>query len=686
MKQKKYVDREISWLSFNARVLQEAMDENVPLLERLRFLGIYSSNLDEFFSVRVGNLKRLIALGKTSSLHFGQKPEKILKEVMVKVKKLRDTFDETLSGIKEQLKKYSIYFIDESQLNEEHQEYVKNYFDHNVRPRLIPIMLDNIKKFPYLKNCEIYLLIVMNKKTDPDKQKHAIIKVPVDVLPRFVQLPSQRGEKHVIMMDDIIRFNLKEVFSIFQYDEFHAYTIKLTRDAEFDLDDDIRTSMYEKIAKSVKSRESGDVVRLIYDRNLPEDFLNYILQQTKLQDFQNIIPGNRYHNASDMMTIAKSGNYPGELFYNSVPQLEHPAFNKYPSIFECIRQSDILLHYPYHSFHSFIDLLREAAIDPKVKSIKMTIYRLADQSDVVNALMNAVLNGKNVTVVMELQARFDEEANIKWTRKLEESGATLISSIPGMKVHSKLCLITRREKGEKENFVAISTGNFNESTAKLYTDHVLFTYNQEIAREAKRVFELLTNNFKNYRFSHLLISPFHMRKKLGEMINTEIRNAKAGKKAAINIKVNNLMDKPMTDRLYRASRAGVRIRLIVRSTCSLIPGLDNTSDNIEIHCIVDKYLEHSRIYWFHNDGDERLYISSADIMVRNLDRRVEVAVPVYDNAIKNELKDYFNIQWNDNQKSRYVNHGTENSYVEGKSNKKIRAQIDLYDYLKNKIT
>ncbi|MFP4548631.1 MAG: polyphosphate kinase 1 [Fidelibacterota bacterium] len=684
MKQKKYIDREISWLSFNARVLQEAMDKNVPLLERLKFLGIYSSNLDEFFSVRVGNLKRLIAYGKTYSLHFGQKPEAVLKEVMTKVKKLREIFDDTLTDIKEQLKRYSIYFIDETQLNEEHQKFVKHYFDRKVRPRLIPIMLDNIKKFPYLKNCEIYLVIVMKKNSNPEKQKHALIKVPVDVLPRFVQLPSQKGEKNVIMMDDIIRFNLQEVFSIFQYDEFNAYTIKLTRDAEFDLDDDIRTSMYEKIAKSVKTRESGAVVRLIYHRKLPEDFLNYILQKTKLQDFQSIIPGNRYHNASDMMSFARSGNYPRELLYDSVTPLEHPDFDKYPSVFECIRQSDILLHYPYHSFHSFIDLLREAAIDPKVKSIKMTIYRLADQSNVVNALMSAVLNGKNVTVVMELQARFDEEANIKWARKLEESGATLISSIPGMKVHSKLCLISRREKGEKENFVAIATGNFNESTARLYTDHVLFTYNQEIAREVKRVFELLSNNFQNYRFSHLLISPFHMRKKLGAMINNEIRNAKAGKKAAINIKVNNLMDKPMTDRLYRASRAGVKIRLIVRSTCSVVPGLKDTSENIEIHCIVDKYLEHSRIYWFYNDGDEKLYISSADLMVRNLDRRVEVAAPIYDEKIKYELKDYFNIQWNDNTKSRYVNHEPENTYVKGKSDKKIRAQTDLYEYLKNK--
>jgi polyphosphate kinase len=569
-------------------------------------------------------------------------------------------------------------------LSESYKKFVQKYFEQKVRPRLVPVMLDNVKKLPYLKNCVIYLLVVMYKDSKPEDKKHALIEVPVDVLPRFVQLPPQNGEKYVIMLDDIIRFSLKDIFQLFQYDHFKAYTVKLTRDAEFDLDDDIRTSMFEKIAKSVKTRESGDVVRLIYDKELPEDFLTYILQQTKLKEFQSIIPGNRYHNARDMISFARSGDYPDNLFYTPITPLNHPAFDKYPSIFDCIRDQDILLHYPYHSFHSFIDLLREAAIDPKVKSIKMTIYRLANQSDVVNALMNAVLNGKNVTVVMELQARFDEEANIKWARKLEESGATLISSIPGMKVHSKLCLITRRVKGQKENFVAISTGNFNESTAKLYTDHVLFTYNQNIAKEAKRVFEMLTNNFRNFRFSHLLISPFYLRKKLSDMINNEIRNAKAGKEAAINLKVNNLMDKSMTDRLYRASRASVKIRLIVRSACSVVPGLKNTSENIEIHSIVDKFLEHTRIFWFHNDGNEKIFISSADIMVRNLDRRVEVAVPVYDKNIQQELQDYFNMQFADNQKSRYVNHEAENTYVKTGHGQKVHAQNDFYNYLKKK--
>ena len=683
MKRKKYINREISWLSFNARVLQEAMDSSVPLLERLKFLGIYSSNLDEFFSVRVSNLKRLIASDLQTSQLYGENPEEVLNEVLEKVKELRDKFDETFTEVLDQLKNHGIHFINETQLDDSHNKFVKDYFELNVRPRLVPIMLDNIKKFPYLKNCIIYLFVNMSNLNDPENSKHALIEVPVDVLPRFVQLPSNNKQKYVIMLDDIIRANLREIFKIFDYNTFDAYTIKATRDAELDIDDDIRTSMFEKIAKSIKSRESGDVVRLIYDRNIPQNFLDYILQQTRLTEFHSIIPGNKYHNARDMMSFGKSGSYPKELYYKSIPPITHPAFLEHASIFKCIREKDILLHYPYHNFHNFIDLLREAAIDPKVKSIKMTIYRLADQSDVVNALMNAVLNGKKVTVVMELQARFDEEANIKWSRKLEESGATLISSVPGLKVHSKLCLITRREKSIKKNYVALSTGNFNESTAKQYSDHVLFTYNQDIGRDAKRVFDMLTNNFRNFRFFHLLISPFNLRKKLSNMINNEILIANSGKKAAISIKVNNIMDKAMTDRLYRASKAGVKIRLIVRSNCSVVPGLEDISKNIEIHSIVDKYLEHSRIFWFHNDGENNLYISSADIMERNLDRRVEATVPIYDENIKTELMDYFDMQFADNSKSRYVNHQQENKYVKS-SGKKKNFQTDYYNYLIDK--
>ncbi len=682
---KKYINREISWLSFNARVLQEAMDTRVPLLERLKFLGIYSSNLDEFYSVRVGNLNRLIASNKTSSQFFGDPPTEILKSVDEKVQQLRQKFDTTLQDIQQQLKGYGVHFISEKQLSSAQQNFVKEYFDNKVRPRLIPIMLDNIKKFPYLKNCVIYLMVVMYNSDNPEKEKHALIEVPADVLPRFVLLPSENSEKYVIMLDDIIRYNLKDIFNIFNYDQFFAYTIKLTRDAEYDIDDDIRTSMYEKIAKSIKTRESGDIVRLIYDKEVSEKFLDFIFQQIELRGYESVSGGNRYHNARDMMKFAKCGNFDKDLFYEPIKPLDHPHFQTHDSIFKCIREQDILLHYPYHSFHSFIDLLREAAIDPKVKSIKMTIYRLADQSDVVNALLNALLNGKNVTVVMELQARFDEESNIKWSRKLEESGANLISSIPGMKVHSKLCLITRRVKGKKERYAVISTGNFNESTAKLYTDHVFFTYQKEITKEVKKVFEMLNNSFRNFHFRHLLTSPAFMRKRLAALINNEIRNARNGNPAAINIKVNNLMDKAMTDRLYRASRAGVKIRLLVRSVCSVIPGLKNTSENIEIHSIVDKFLEHSRIYWFHNNSAEKIYIGSADMMVRNLDRRVEVLTPIYDKKLQQELKDYFEIQFADTQKARYVNHTPENQYITAKETRKpVRAQEDLYQYLKTK--
>ena len=680
----KYVNKEISWLSFNARVLQEAMDKNVPLLERLKFLGIYSSNLDEFFSVRIANLKKMITNEISSQQLFGESPKLVLDKVLSKVQKQHHTFDKTLTKVQHQLKDHDIHFIDETQLSQNQQNFVQNYFETKVRSRLIPIMLDNIKKFPYLKNAVIYLLVSMSQTTDPNNSKHALIEVPADVLPRFVLLPTENKQKYVIMLDDVIRYNLKDIFKIFKYDTFAAYTLKLTKDAELDLEDNIRTSMFEKISKSIKSRESGDIVRLIYDKNIPENFLTYILHQTKLTEFQSIVSGNRYHNARDMINFANSGNYPQELQYTPITPLHHPAFQYHSSIFHCIRKQDILLHFPFQSFHSFVDLLREAAIDPKVKSIKMTIYRLADQSDVVNALMNALLNGKSVTVILELQARFDEEANIQWAKKLEKRGANLISSIPGMKVHSKLCLISRRTKGKKERFAVISTGNFNESTAKYYTDHALFTNNPVITKEIKKVFEMLTKSFQIFRFRHLLVSPFYMRNKLSELINNEIKLAKMGKKAEINIKVNNFNDKSMTDRLYRASKEGVKIRMIVRSICSVVPGIVNISENIEIHSIVDKYLEHSRIFWFHNDGADNIYISSADIMVRNLDNRVEVAIPIIDDNIKQELKDYFNMQFYDNQKSRYVNHKEENKYYRKNSKNPVRFQTDFYEYLKKK--
>ncbi|MBN2025536.1 MAG: polyphosphate kinase 1 [Actinobacteria bacterium] len=680
----KYINRELSWLSFNERVLQEAEDATVPLLERLQFLGIFSSNLDEFFSVRVGTLNRLIASGQKPATFLGGTPKAVLEQVIERSRSLRKRFEKDLTLVLDELVKENVIMVDERGLSQEQEEYLQDYFSAKVRPRLIPIMLDNVHVFPYLYNLVIYLAIVIKIKDKASGRQYALIEVPADVLPRFNRLPGSADKAYIIMLDDIIRYGLKDIFSMFEFEDISAYTIKMTRDSELDIETDITTSLFEQISRSIKNRKYGGPVRFVYDREIPDDFLQYIAAKKEISP-QIMISGGRYHNARDMATFPDLGKRFNKLKYKHPEPLEHAVLRNYTSTLQAIADQDVLLHFPYQSFHYIIDLLREAAIDKDVVSIKMTLYRVADESQVVNALINAVRNGKEVTVVVELQARFDEEANIQWTERLVEEGANVIPEIPGVKVHCKLLHITRRDKRGFRHYAGISTGNFNESTARIYADHVLLTSDPRITSEVEHMFEFLENSFKSFNYRHLLVSPFNMTKKLYKHIKGEVKNAQEGKDAYIYAKLNSFSHKKTINRLYRANNAGVSIKMVNRGICCLIPGVEGLSENIEVISIVDKYLEHSRIIVFCNDNDPLVFISSADWMTRNFERRIEVGVPIYDQGIKQELIDYVGIQLSDNVKARIINDKQDNSERNVSGKKKIRAQDAIYGYLEDKL-
>ncbi|HXV13648.1 MAG TPA: polyphosphate kinase 1, partial [Candidatus Krumholzibacteria bacterium] len=672
------INREISWLSFNDRVLQEASDPSVPLVERLKFIGIFSSNLEEFFRVRVATLQRMVDAGIDSNkMVYGGSPKKVLKQIHEVVVEQRGRFDRVFAEVRAALEKENVFLIDERQLLPEHREFVQGYFEDSVRPTLVPVILDTLPEFPYLKNGVIYLAVRLESKQNGAKPRHALIEVSTDTLPRFLVLPGTGEKRYVIMLDDVIRFGLKEVFSIFDVDRADAYTIKLTRDAEIEIDDDVTMSLMDKISKSLKKRKEGPPVRFVYDRELPKDLLDLIMKKANLRKLDNVIAGGRYHNARDFVSFPKVTG--SSLQYEPQPPLHHPALATTRSVFSVMRKQDVLLHLPYQSFHHVTDLLREAAIDPKVKSISMTLYRVARDSHVVNALINAVRNGKKVTVLFELQARFDEEANIRWTRKLEDEGARLIGGVPGLKVHAKLALITRKEEGKLVDYALVGTGNFNEVTARVYADHILMTSDERVTVELRKLFDFLETNYRTHQYHGLMVSPFDMRRVLHKLVRREIKNARAGKPAYIDVKLNSLVDRELIYLLYEASRAGVKVRLIVRGTCSLVPGLPGVSENIEAVSIVDRYLEHSRIFFFANGGNERCYLSSGDWMTRNLDFRVEIAVPVYDDAVRAELRYYFNLQLRDTAKARIINQAQDNPYRRGSRNH--RAQIDIYRWL-----
>lgn len=675
------IDRDLSWLSFNHRVLQEAADIRVPLIERLRFLGIFSNNLDEFFRVRVATLKRALALDEKTKKELGFDTKKTLDKIQKTVIEQQKEFERIFQIIIKDLQVNGISLLNEKELNLQQGAYVKLYFEDTVRQTLVPIMLDKKIKFPELKDKVIYLFIKLSYKKQPDKFQYAIIEVPTQVVSRFLILPqTEKNKTNLILLDDVIRYCLPEIFSIFDYDTFEAYTIKLTRDAELDIDDDISQSFVEKVSKSIKKRKKGQPVRFIYDATMPKEMLHFLLKKMKIEMSENVIPGGRYHNFKDFINFPGTGDK--SLLYEPLPALQHPDFIHQKSMFEVIKKKDILLCFPYQSFAYIIELLREAAIDPKVKSIQINLYRVAQKSKIINALINAAKNGKQVTVIVELQARFDEENNIKLSRKLQDEGVKVIFGVPGLKVHAKLILISRKEKNKELLFAHVGTGNFHELNARIYTDYSLLTADERITNETEKIFDFFKKNYERTNFKYLFVSPFNLRKRFIELINEEIKNARRQHDAYIYIKVNNLVDEEMIKKLYQASCEGVKIKIVVRGICSLIPGVKGMSENIEAISIVDRFLEHARMFVFCNNGNELVYISSADWMQRNLDYRIEVAAPVFNPHIKQQLLDIFHIQLKGSAKFRIIDKQQSNQYKRIAGQENFRSQIETYKYLK----
>ena len=676
----KLINREISWLSFNQRVLQEAADKSTPLVDRIKFLGIFSNSLDEFFRVRVASVTRMGGIGKGISQELGIKPKKLLKNILIIVSRQQEELGRIYREIKEELKRENIFIIDEKKLTKTQSRFVEAYFDENVKSALYPIMVSQTPKFPYLKGNTSYLAMTLEKEDRPADKQFVLLEVPTHVLGRFVVLPEIGKKKFIMLLDDVIRHNMNRIFGIYDFDRFHAYSVKLTRDAELDLDDDLSKSFLEKISKSVKARSKAVPVRLIYDSQMPDELLKFITSRLGMNGRESVFAGARYHNFKDFMSFPNLG--PPRFVNPKLKAIEDKRLTIGSSLFSNIASKDLMIHFPYEDFSVIVDLIREASIDPEVESIKITLYRVAQDSRVINALISAALNGKHVEVILEIQARFDEEANIYWANQLKEVGAEVVFGVPGIKVHCKLCLITKVVKNKRIHFCNVSTGNFNENTAKVYTDHSLFTAHPGICAEVEKVFQFLRNPYKIHRFKHLIVSPFKLRSKMVSLINQEIRNAKAGKPAAITMKMNSLLDRQIASKLYEAGNAGVKLQLIVRGICVLMAEGFAKEADVRVISVVDKFLEHPRVCVFHNSGDELFFIASADMMPRNLDRRVEVACPVYDKTIKNHLKEILEIQLSDNVKARDLLKGLDNEYVRNASKKELRSQVEVYNYLK----
>lgn len=670
-------NRELSWLAFNDRVLQEACDKNVPIVERMRFLGIYSNNMDEFYRVRVANIRRMIALRKLKVAGFEGSPAELYQEIRNVVLRQQDKFEIAYENIVKQLDKEGIHLIDETKIDLNQQRELSVFYNEKLKHAIFPIILDKKNPFPKLRDYAIYLAVKITEKKE--KVKYALIQIPGD-FSRFYQLKKE-NEIQILLLDDIIRLYLKHIFSIFKPVKVEAFTFKFTRDAELDLDDDLTLSFIEKIEKSLKERKKGVPVRFVYDEKMPEDLLQFLLKSLNLKKGINTIPGGRYHNFKDFMSFPDFGR-PEFVFSKQVP-CKVPELETNKSIIAAILKKDLLFHFPYQRFSYVVDLLREAAVDPRVKEIKINIYRVARNSEIMNALLAAVFNGKQVTVVMELQARFDEENNLYWGERLKEFGAKVIYGFPNMKVHSKLLQI-KMVNNKKEQFITyVGTGNFNEKSARIYSDLAYLTSNVSISQEVKRVFRLLENHIESQEFKKLLVSPFNSKKRILSLIDREIKHAKKGLTANIRIKINNLTDEKIIDKLYEANRAGVKIEMIVRGICCLVPGIEGESENITVISIVDRYLEHARFLIFHNNGKPEHYITSADFMERNLDKRIEVGVHVEDKAVKEELDRIFNFQWSGTVKARLLTQDLSNTYRKNDL-PPFHAQNELYQSYKNK--
>ena len=687
MIKQKVIVRDISWLSFNSRVLQEAADESVPLRERIRFLGIFSNNLDEFFRVRVATLKRMIAVGNKGNMHLEVSPEMILAQIQERVIAQQKEFDRIWNEILRELKKQKTFLINEKQLNRVQQKFITTYFNDEIRSNIVPLMIESIQAFPTLSDKSIYLACKLSKKDKSIPQRFALVSVPARRLPRFVILPSKQNEKHIILLEDVIRFCLPYIFSFFGYDVFSAHIIKVTRDAEIDIDNDVATSLMEKLEKGIKNRKKGKPVRFIFDRDIDPSLLTYLVKRLGLSEKDNLIPGGRIHNFKDFI------DFPESVFEQKSSRKKpfvHPALINATRVSDIVLKKDVLLSFPYHSYDSVTDLLREAAIDPQVTSIKITCYRLAPRSKIINAITNAVRNGKQVTAVIELRARFDEEANLEWKEELEEAGVKVLIGVPNMKVHCKICLIKKVINNKTLHYGFVSTGNLNERTAKIYGDHCLLTADKNIMADVIRVFHYLEQPKTRISFlsacKTLLVSPTNMRNQLMQLLAKEIKYAKSGKYAAILLKVNSLSDESLIEKLYEAAKAGVEIKIVVRGIFCMLTDNKQYLHPVQAISIVDEYLEHARIMLFHNNGDEKVFISSADWMVRNIDHRIEVACPIFNKSIQQELKDILQIQLSDNIKARKLDNLLSNQYVNPRNTKKIRSQVETYNYLNRKLS
>jgi polyphosphate kinase len=688
----RYTDREKSWLAFNARVLQEAADETVPLLDRLRFLGIFSNNLDEFFRVRFAAIRRLSLSGESGEKQLGGiSAQQLLKDITAIVIKQQSESLNILEIIEAKLKEKDVIMLHEKEVDEEQMSYIKDFFIQKVSPELVTIILNDLAEFPLLKDTSGYLAIklVMKPKekskvlglVKPKKEvRYALIEIPKNIN-RVVELPNKEWKQYIILLDDVIRLNLSNIFNIFDYESISAHMIKITRDAQLDIDSDMSKSMLQKIATSVKDRRIGEPVRFVYDKEMDKDTLSFFLDRMGIEKSDSIIPGGRYHNRRDYMSFPNLGRF--DLLYQQKTTLMVKNLSLEGSILAKIAQKDYLVSAPYQSFSYLIKFLREAALDPKVTSIKITLYRLAKNSQIISSLINAAKNGKRVVVQIELQARFDEASNISYAEQMQQEGIELIFGIKGLKVHSKICVIERTEGDKIKRYGFISTGNFNEATAKIYTDVTLLTSHQQILKDVNKIFDFFDVNYRVYRYKHLIVSPHYTRSKIYKLIDREIVHAQAGNDAYINLKMNSLSDFSIIDKLYDASNAGVKIKLQIRGICSLIPGVKGMSENIEAISIVDNFLEHSRIFIFGNNNNPDVFISSADFMTRNLDGRVEVTCPIYDPEIKQHLIDNFNVGWRGNVKARYHSEKLDNKYrVRNENEPVFRAQVETYNFYK----
>ena len=677
---KQYEEKELSWLSFNERVLQEAMDKTVPLIERVRFLGIFSSNQDEFFKVRVSDVKRRILINE---VHGGDDEAKVLlRAIQQKVMALGEAFDNTYKELLIALARHNIFLVNESQLSESIQQWLRIFFREKVLRHIIPILLNKeVNPVKFLKDEHTYLAIEMKK--NGQVIQYALVEVPTDDLPRFFQLPPEgtRRKKQIIILDNVIRFCLDEIFKgFFDYDEIAAYAVKLTRDAEYDLSDQLDLSLVDKMSDGLKQRLTAMPVRFVYEREMPAAMISFLKLKLQISSYDAIMPGGRYHNFKDFIGFPNVGR--DYLENPKLPALDCRDFDGFVNAFDAITKQDILLYYPYHKFHHFTELVRQAAFDPAVSAIRINIYRVAKKSRIIHSLIDAANNGKKVTVVVELRARFDEAANIDWANILTDAGVKVVFGVPSLKIHSKLCLITRHENGEPVRYAHIGTGNFNEKTAKIYTDFSLLTRNPDITAEVEGVFEYIEYPYRRYKFNHLLVSPINSRRQLYRLIDNELSNAKAGQPSGIILKINNLVDKDLINRLYAAGQAGVPIQMIIRGMCALRPGVPGLSDNIKVISIIDRFLEHPRVMVFHNKGNPQLYISSADWMSRNIDGRIEVGTPIYDDRLKQRIMDILELQLSDTCKARVIDADQKNEYVKRGNRRKIRSQVAIYDYLK----